>query len=372
MKKLTLLLVSLFLTSVNAQTPSEEKKIINSIMAAGVPFGIMSIKPKGNNYKLYTSDKLTKVMNVSTNGIKGYRLYLSVFDILRNEQCGFIFRVINFQGKVGWVKGCDVNYSDLDLAYAIGKMNNPKYNPYFQKEFAKTYKINTPKLLTATNSLINAKNKEKYSPHYELVKKKDSSHKYKFQKLFFGFACQAPINEIFFNKDGEAFKNGKKLDKFIIKSKNVFKIVIDNDNILIKTSFGTEFIKLNRLSEILIQFLDNGGNNCDYCKGNRQPDSSENPLKATIAIQNKLDIKNHHKIIEVYNEIRKAYKFLWTNLAKRKGISKFDKTNCNTQNDYKNKYPINVIYYHREQNLRIAIPQKTPPPAKEIIENIKN
>ena len=47
---------------------------------------------------------------------------------------------------------------------------------------------------------------------------------------------------------------------------------------------------LENLRESAIEFLDNGGGTgedaCDYCKGKRDPKSSDNPDKAIISLKN--------------------------------------------------------------------------------------
>ena len=72
----------------------------------------------------------------------------------------------------------------------------------------------------------------------------------------------------------------------IIKQKNIFTVLLNGkDQILIED----ELMVLEDVRAAAIEFLDNGGgigeDSCDYCKGNRDPKSSDNPDKAIISLK---------------------------------------------------------------------------------------
>ena len=74
-------------------------------------------------------------------------------------------------------------------------------------------------------------------------------------------------------------------------------------------------MKVGDLREAAIEFLDNGGapngspEYCNYCKGARDPKSSDNPEKAVISVQNDR-LTSYSMYITVQNELVAAYNFL--------------------------------------------------------------
>jgi hypothetical protein len=92
-----------------------------------------------------------------------------------------------------------------------------------------------------------------------------------------------------------------------IKMKNIFTVLVNkNDQLLVED----KVMELSELREAAIAFLDNGGDgSCTYCKGAKDPVSSDNPDKAIISLQN--DAETSYKAyISVQNELVAAYYFL--------------------------------------------------------------
>ncbi|MDP2159756.1 MAG: biopolymer transporter ExbD [Flavobacterium sp.] len=92
-----------------------------------------------------------------------------------------------------------------------------------------------------------------------------------------------------------------------IKMKNIFTVLVNkNDQLLVEY----KVMELSELREAAIAFLDNGGDgSCAYCKGAKDPASSDNPDKAIISLQN--DAETSYKAyISVQNELVAAYYFL--------------------------------------------------------------
>jgi biopolymer transport protein TolR len=90
----------------------------------------------------------------------------------------------------------------------------------------------------------------------------------------------------------------------IIKEKNILQVLVNkNDQLLV----NDELLELKDLREKAVKFLDNGGDGtCAYCKGERNPESSDNPEKAIISLQN--DAETSYKTyIAVQNELVAAY-----------------------------------------------------------------
>ncbi|RFN59542.1 ExbD/TolR family protein [Marixanthomonas ophiurae] len=101
-------------------------------------------------------------------------------------------------------------------------------------------------------------------------------------------------------------------DPPIIKQKNLFIVSVNKDDQLLVED---ELMKVGDLREAAIQFLDNGGapngspEYCNYCKGARDPKSSDNPEKAVISVQNDR-LTSYSMYITVQNELVAAYNFL--------------------------------------------------------------
>ncbi|KJD31788.1 biopolymer transporter ExbD [Tamlana nanhaiensis] len=98
----------------------------------------------------------------------------------------------------------------------------------------------------------------------------------------------------------------------IIKQKNIFTVLLNgNDDLLVED----ETMELKDLRQAAIEFLDNGGDgSCDFCKGKKDPESSDNPGKAIISLKNERET-TYKTYIAVQNELVAAYNVLRNNRA---------------------------------------------------------
>lgn len=105
----------------------------------------------------------------------------------------------------------------------------------------------------------------------------------------------------------------------IIKQKNLFTVLINRNNQLLVED---EQMELKDLRQAAIDFLDNGGGEnaegerCDYCRGKRDPSSSDHPDKAIISMKHDRET-SYEQYIEVQNELVAAYNFLREREAQR-------------------------------------------------------
>ena len=100
-------------------------------------------------------------------------------------------------------------------------------------------------------------------------------------------------------------------DPPIIKQKNIFTVVVNKNNQLLAEEELTDILDLRALA---VEFLDNGGGEgeeaCDYCQGQGDPKSSDNPDKAIISLKNdretsyKVYIAVQNELVAAYNELR--------------------------------------------------------------------
>tara|TARA_B100000886_G_scaffold333946_1_gene288758 strand:+ start:331 stop:957 length:627 start_codon:yes stop_codon:yes gene_type:complete len=97
------------------------------------------------------------------------------------------------------------------------------------------------------------------------------------------------------------------VDPPIIREKNIFTVLVSkNDQLLVEE----ELADIADLRSLAVAFLDNGGGvgdeACDYCQGERDETSSDNPDKAIISLKN--DRETSYKVyIAVQNELVAAY-----------------------------------------------------------------
>ncbi|SHI76748.1 ExbD/TolR family protein [Algibacter luteus] len=96
----------------------------------------------------------------------------------------------------------------------------------------------------------------------------------------------------------------------IIKQKNIFTVLLNGrDQLLVEDNI----MELKDLRKAAREFLDNGGDgSCSYCKGKKDPSSSDNPDKAIISLKNeretsyKMYIAVQNELVAAYNELRDA------------------------------------------------------------------
>lgn len=115
----------------------------------------------------------------------------------------------------------------------------------------------------------------------------------------------------------------------LIKEKNLFIVNVNKDDQLLVED---NLMELKDLRQAAIDFLDNGGapsgspEYCNYCKGARNPSSSDNPDKAVISVQNDR-LTSYKMYIAVQNELVAAYNFLRDRESQRLYGWKFTEVN---------------------------------------------
>jgi len=101
------------------------------------------------------------------------------------------------------------------------------------------------------------------------------------------------------------------IDPPIIKERNIFTVVVNkNNDILVEE----KPMQLRDVRSAAVKFIDNGGGvgeeACDYCQGERDTSSSDNPDKAIISLKNdretdyKVYISVQNELVAAYNELR--------------------------------------------------------------------
>ena len=112
----------------------------------------------------------------------------------------------------------------------------------------------------------------------------------------------------------------------IIKERNVFKVVINNqDQLLVED----EIVTYEEVKDLAVEFIDNGGGvgkpgpngepgePCDYCNGKKDESSSDHPNKAVISVDSRR-ATSYGMYITVQNELLGAYTILRDRYAKNK------------------------------------------------------
>ncbi|MEY2649558.1 MAG: hypothetical protein RLZZ261_1495 [Bacteroidota bacterium] len=100
-----------------------------------------------------------------------------------------------------------------------------------------------------------------------------------------------------------------------IKEKNIFVVLVNaQDQLLIED----EYASLEDIRRLAKEFIDNNGDgSCEDCRGLRDPNSSDNPRKAVISLQNDRGT-SYKTFVTVRNELLGAYSELRNELAERK------------------------------------------------------
>ncbi|SHE54329.1 Biopolymer transport protein ExbD [Psychroflexus salarius] len=107
-----------------------------------------------------------------------------------------------------------------------------------------------------------------------------------------------------------------------LKEKNIFIVLVNaNEEIFVDHHIVKENpMKLEDLRAKAVEFLDNGGGTgdeaCNYCQGTGDQESSDNPVKAVISLQNDR-LTEYGTYIAVQNELVAAYNQLRNREAQR-------------------------------------------------------
>ena len=119
-----------------------------------------------------------------------------------------------------------------------------------------------------------------------------------------------------------------------IKQKNIFTVEISKDNQLLVEE---ELMKMKDLKAAALAFIDNGGGTgdaaCNYCRGAKDPSSSDNPSKAIVSLQNARGT-DYETFITAYDQLASAYSELRNRLAQQLYNRSFDEMEA-TYNDTK-------------------------------------
>lgn len=100
------------------------------------------------------------------------------------------------------------------------------------------------------------------------------------------------------------------IDPPVIKERNIFTVVVNKNNMILVEE---KLMDLSEVRSAAVKFLDNGGGlgeeACNYCEGEKDRSSSDNPEKAIISLKN--DRETDYKVyISVQNELVAAYTHL--------------------------------------------------------------
>ena len=113
------------------------------------------------------------------------------------------------------------------------------------------------------------------------------------------------------------------VDPPITREKNIFTVLVSkNDQLLVEEKLAD----IDDLRSLAISFLDNGGGvgdeACEYCQGERNESSSDNPDKAIISLKSdretsyKVYIAVQNELVAAYNDLRnREFERLFPNLG---------------------------------------------------------
>ena len=159
------------------------------------------------------------------------------------------------------------------------------------------------------------------------------------------------------------------VDPPIIREKNIFTVVVNkNDQLLVEE----ELTDIKDLRSLAVAFLDNGGGvgdeACDYCQGERDEASSDNPDKAIISLKNnretsyKVYIAIQNELVAAYNELRnREFLRLYPNVGLNfvDAQKKYDDPRTSADSTEELKPKLDVVKKMYPQKLSEAEPSKT-------------
>lgn len=159
------------------------------------------------------------------------------------------------------------------------------------------------------------------------------------------------------------------VDPPIIREKNIFTVVVNkNDQLLVEE----ELTDIQDLRSLAVAFLDNGGGvgeeACDYCQGERDEASSDNPDKAIISLKNnretsyKVYIAIQNELVAAYNELRnREFLRLYPNVGLNfvDAQKKYDDPRTSVNDSEELKPKLDVVKQMYPQKLSEAEPSKT-------------
>ncbi|XCF05036.1 biopolymer transporter ExbD [Tamlana crocina] len=118
--------------------------------------------------------------------------------------------------------------------------------------------------------------------------------------------------------------------------RNILRIEINNnDEIMVEK----DIIPIEELKQITKDFLDNNGDNsCDYCRGGKSADASDNPTKAVVSLQHGKQT-TYKQFVSVQNELTKAYYELRQTYAKNVLKKESDDLNPEELKQTREAYP---------------------------------
>lgn len=152
----------------------------------------------------------------------------------------------------------------------------------------------------------------------------------------------------------------------VIKERNIFEVNINRNNEMLVEG---ETMQLVDLKDAALKFIDNGGGkgktvdgvegkDCDYCKGDKNPASSDHPNKAIISVQSDRGTE-YGMYIKVQNELLRAYTELRNRLALDTYNTSFDELEKAYKKDKENeklKEKVNFIKISYPQIISDAEP----------------
>ncbi len=139
-----------------------------------------------------------------------------------------------------------------------------------------------------------------------------------------------------------------------VHDRNIFEVFINKNN---EVSIDDEVIEVSSLKKLALNFIDNGaGFNvnqepCTWCKGQKDPKSSDHPQKALIAIEADREA-NYETYITVLDHVNGAYSILRNRLALELYDTSYSELMESLNKDAKNK----AILTAKIKNIREKYP----------------
>lgn len=127
-----------------------------------------------------------------------------------------------------------------------------------------------------------------------------------------------------------------------IHERNILEVNINKNN---EIYVNNAIVEISNLKEMALNFIDNGGGvdidnkPCTWCKGEKNPKSSDHPKKAVVSISSDRDA-TYETYVSVLDNLNGAYVILRNRLAKEMYSVSYTELLGQLKNETKNKEPL--------------------------------
>ncbi|MDB9712883.1 hypothetical protein OAA78_04270, partial [Flavobacteriaceae bacterium] len=191
--------------------------------------------------------------------------------------------------------------------------------------------------------------------------------------ILFSCADDKKTEETIYKLDNRHNEFPIEIEEIIIKEKNILRIMINKkEQVLIENDYS----RIYYITDKVIEFIDNGGgydlDECDYCNGAADPRSSDNPIKAIVALS--IDNIEEHRYLYFKSLIEDGYNYLRNKVSLKKYNQSYDSMVSNYYDRYwqGDRSLLRDKIYLIRSLYPINLTSELAPPPPEVIEIVED